>query len=219
MKRLFIIIGILAVIFFGMILYRNTMGKKSNVTIQEIEQIESYLSKIYMWKEITNEALPTFDNINAANDLWFWGVVKKNLEEYEIKYDTIQNKAKELFGQDIQKQFPSEGTEELVYNQELDEYIPTEVDLDTKEDTFLLNNIEKVNNKYIVEIVEYIEDYSSEEAIIVRNTDEEEIGRVNSNEGETQIHEIVKKNIDRFVKKRIYLNQTNMIVEKVEKIN
>ena len=219
MKKLFIIIGVLAVIFFGMILYKNEISSKSNITIQEVEQIENYLSKIYMWKEVTNEALPTFDNINNANDLWFWAVVKKNLEEYEIKYDTVQDKAKELFGQDIQKQFPTEGIAGLVFDQESGEYIATEIDLDTKEDTFLLNNIEKINDEYIVEIIEYIEDYSSEEAIIIRNITEEEIGRVNDNESETQIHEIVKNNINRFVKKRVYLNQTNMVVKKVEKID
>ena len=30
-----------------------------------------------MWKEITKEALPTFENINNANELWVWEVIKK----------------------------------------------------------------------------------------------------------------------------------------------
>ena len=90
MKKLFVIIGVLAIIFLGMVIYRNT-ANKSNVTVQEIENIEKYISKIYMWKEITNQALPTFENINDADELWTWEVVKKNLEEFELSYDDIQN--------------------------------------------------------------------------------------------------------------------------------
>ena len=104
MKKLFVIIGVLAIIFLGMVIYRNT-ANKSNVTVQEVENIEKYISKIYMWKEITNKALPTFENINDADELWTWEVVKKNLEEFELSYDDIQNKAKELFGVEFSKQF------------------------------------------------------------------------------------------------------------------
>ena len=39
-----------------------------------------YISKIYMWKEITGDALPKFDNINDAPDVWTWEVVKKDLD-------------------------------------------------------------------------------------------------------------------------------------------
>ena len=46
----------------------------------------------------------------------------------------------------------------------------------------------------------------------------EEIGKVGSSESETKIQEIVKQNIDRFSKKRIYLKveNENLVVEKVE---
>ena len=53
--------------------------------------MEEYISKIYMWKEITKEALPTFENINNANELWLWEVIKKNLETYETTYEEIQH--------------------------------------------------------------------------------------------------------------------------------
>ena len=86
------------------------------------------------------------------------------------------------------------------------------------EDSFLLNNIEKNKEGYIVEIVEYLEDYSEENSVIIRNLQEEEIGRVGVNDSETKMQEIVKNNIDRFGKKKVYLKteNNNLIVQKVE---
>ncbi len=217
MKRLFVIIVILIVIFLGMLIFKNTTSNKS-LTVEEIDKIEEYISKIYMWKEITNTALPTFDNINNADDLWLWEVVKKNSEEYEMSYEQIEEKAKSLFGQNFNKRFPREGTAEFVFDEESNMYIATEVNLDLEEDTFLLNHIEKKNNQYLVEVVEYLEDYSSEENIIIKNTDEEEITRVSSEKSEAEIKDIVKNNLDKFKKKKVYLKEKDMIVEKVENI-
>ena len=54
MKKLIIIIIILAIIFVGMIVYKNiAINTSNNISIQEISQIETYITKIYMWKEIT----------------------------------------------------------------------------------------------------------------------------------------------------------------------
>ena len=72
-----------------------------------------------MWQEVTEEALPKFNNINDAPDLWLWEVVKKNLDNYEVSYDEVEQKAKEIFGEEFTKQFPKEGTEYIQYNDEL----------------------------------------------------------------------------------------------------
>lgn len=217
MKKLFIIIGVLAVIFVGMIIYKNTTtSNKNNVNVKEVENIENYISSIYMWKEITNQALPSFDNINNADDLWVWEVVKRNIEEYEIEYSQMEEKSKDLFGDEFTKQFPKEGTSGLQYDSEKDKYLATEVDLDEQEDTFLLDHIDKKDDEYIVEIIEYLEDYSSSESIIIRNIQGEEIGRISPSESETKIQEIVKNNESRFSKKRLYLNKEKITVKKVE---
>lgn len=222
MKKLIVIIIVLVIIFVGMIIYKDTavVGKNS-ITIEEINKIENYINKIYMWKEVTNEALPTFENINNADDLWTWEVVKKNLEEYELTYEQINEKAKELFGDNFEKQFPkegTEGTEGIMYDENKNKYYPSETNLDGQEDTFLLNNIEKKEGKYIVEIVEYLEDYSSQTSISIINLQGEEIGKVGSSDSETKIQEAVKQNIDRFSKKKIYLKveNENLVVDKVE---
>lgn len=224
MKKMVIIIIILLLILIGMVVYRNITIKSNNqIGVQDVEKIETYITKIYMWKEVTQEALPTFENINNASDIWTWEVVKKNLEDYELTYDQIQGKAKELFGSDFTKEFPKEGTEYLTYDEEANKYYATGMGLDQEEDCFLLNEIKKTENGYEVEIVEYLEDYSQETvetdesvSIAIKNLNDEEIAKVQE-EQENSSKDIVKENIDKFAKKIVTLKQEgdNIYVQKV----
>ena len=70
-----------------------------------------------------------------------------------------------------------------------------------------------------MEIVEYLADYSEENNIIIKNTNEEEIGILSVTDDETKMQEIVKNNIEKFTKKEITLKNENdsLIVTKVEK--
>ena len=220
MKKMLVIIVILAMILVSMIIYKNiAINKNKSVNVQEVEQIEEYISKIYMWKEITKEALPTFENINNANELWVWEVIKKNLETYETTYEEIQQKGKELFGEKFERQIPKEGNDSFYYDKESNKYLATEIVLDEEEDSFLLNDIEKEGEKYKVKIIEYIEDYSEENKVIIRNLQEEEIGRVSTSDSETKIKEIVKNNKERFSQKNIEIKKEkdNLVIEKVNK--
>ncbi len=224
MKKLVIVIIILLLILIGMIIYKNTVIKANNqVSVEDVEKIETYITKIYMWKEVTGEALPTFENINDASDMWIWEAVKKNLENYELTYDEIQDKARELFGQDFTKEFPKEGTENFTYEKETNKYYATGMGLDQEEDSFLLNEIKKTENGYEVEIVEYLEDYSQETvetdesvSIAIKNLNDEEIAKVQE-EQESSSKDIVKANIDKFTKKLVILKQEgdNLYVQKV----
>ena len=220
MKKMLVIIVILAMILVSMIIYKNiAINKNKSVNVQEVEQIEEYISKIYMWKEITKEALPTFENINNANELWLWEVIKKNLETYETTYEEIQQKGKELFGEKFEKQIQKEGNDSFYYDKERNKYLATEIVLDEEEDSFLLKDIEKEGEKYKVKIIEYIEDYSEENKVIIRNLQEEEIGRVSTSDSETKIKEIVKNNKERFSQKNIEIKKEkdNLVIEKVNK--
>ena len=106
MKKMLVIIVILAMILVSMIIYKNiAINKNKSVNVQEVEQIEEYISKIYMWKEITKEALPTFENINNANELWVWEVIKKNLETYEPTYEEINKKEKNYLEKNLKDKF------------------------------------------------------------------------------------------------------------------
>lgn len=227
MKKLVAIICVLLVIFIGMYINK-TKSNQKKVTASEVEKVEEYISKIYMWKEVTEKALPEFDNINEAPDLWTWEVVKKNLEDYELTYEEIQQKATELFGKQFTKQFPKEGTEYIKYDEQTDKYITSGIGLDSLDDCFLIKNINKNKNEYDVEIVEYLEDYSNSVGvededevydIYIKNLNQDTIATIKSNEGETKAIETVKENIDKFTTKTIKLikdSDGNIYVKQVE---
>lgn len=240
MKKLIVAIVILATIFVGMIIYKKVVISANNdISIQEVEKIETYITKIYMWREITEEALPTFENINEANEAWIWEVVKKNLEEYELSYSQIEEKAKELFGSDFTKKFPEKGSEYLTYDEQTNKYYAVGRGLDEEEDSFLLDKIEKTKNGYEVEIIEYLEDYSdfmygvenfentneilnenpeiSNNEIVIRNLNDDEIGKVEDTE-EERAKEIVKNNVEKFSKKKLTIKkeEEQLYIQKVE---
>lgn len=227
MKKLVAIICILLVIFVGMYVNRSK-SNQNLITATEVEKVEEYISKIYMWKEITGEALPKFDNINDAPDVWTWEVVKKDLENYELTKDEIQNKATELFGNQFTKQFPQEGTEYMQYDEKLGKYISTGIELDTLEDCFYIKNIKKTKDGYEVEIAEYLEDYVNSLGIedeneiyeiYIKNLNEETIANVKNTEGETKIIEVVKENLNKFTTKTVNLKKNsngNIYVESVK---
>lgn len=214
MKKLLAIIVILLIIFICMYIYKNN-NNKNVVNVSEVENIEDYISNIYMWKEITDEALPKFDNINNAPDLWIWEVVKKNLEEYELTYDQIEEKAKEIFGQEFNKSFPKEGLESIQYDENTDKYLASGVGLDSEEDDFILNKIEKKGNEYEVEIIEYIEDYTEnmntkedeQYNVYIKNLNNETIASMSSTDNESKSIDIVKQNVERFTKKIVVLSK------------
>ena len=215
MKKLIAIICILLTIFLSLLIYRKQEQLNKNITAQEVEQIQNYISQIYMWKEITEHALPTFENINDAPEKWIWETVKKNIDNYDtITYEQIQEKAKELFGDNFTKEFPKEGNDTFIYNQDTQSYEPTNIQLDNNNDTFVINKIEKTKQQYEIEIIEYIEDYSEEQTnteneeeftIHIKNTQGEEIATAQNTEGHTKIIEEVKTNNDKFSKKKIKL--------------
>ncbi len=227
MKKMLIIIFILLIIFVCTYMYKTNMEKNNGVTVSEVNEIEEYISKIYMWQEITEQALPKFDNINDAPDLWTWEVVKKNLENYEISYEEIDKKAKELFGDQFTKKFPKEGTEYIQYNEELKKYITTGIGLDILEDNFFIKNITKTKTGYEVEIVEYLEDYENSMNInneneiydiYIKDLNHNIISTIKSSEGESKLIEEVKNNIDKFTTKKIALEKNkdrNLYVRQV----
>lgn len=213
MKKLVAIIVILSIIFIGICIQKNIQNK-TKVTVAEVEEIQDYILKIYMWKEITGEALPKFNNINNAPELWIWEVVKKNLENYELTYNEIEKKSIEIFGEKFEKKFPENGTDYIHYNKELNKYISTGIGLDSLDDVFYIKNIKKTNKGYKVEIVEYLEDYQNslniedEEEIYdiyIKNLEEELVETFKSNESEIKAIDLVKKNVHKFTKKNINL--------------
>lgn len=207
MRKMLAIIAVLVCILLGMIIYKKYTIHSKSISMQEIKQIEENINKIYMWKEITDQAIPTFEDINQANEKWIWEVIKKNLDDYQSTSEKIQEVGKEIFGEKFTKKLPQEGNETFKYDDKTTLYIATETNLDEKEDTFLLEKIERNHIGYEIEIIEYIEDYSNSEQIIIRNLNNDEIGQVKSDEPEEKIQEIVKNNKEKFSNKKIILNK------------
>lgn len=222
MKKLLAIIAVLLVILIGMIIYRNSRNQVKNISVEEVSSIEQYLQKIYLWKEITNQAIPLFETIEEADDTWIWEVVKKNLEEYEVDKIQLEEKAKDLFGQEFAKEYPGEGTKSFVYDEETKKYYPTESQLDEQEDLFLLDTIQRTEEGYEVEIVEYLEDYTKAEEgqVEIKDINDEMIASVDSNQVDVKGIDLVKENKDRFTKKRIFLKVEGdkIFVTKVEEV-
>ena len=227
MKKMLVIIFILLIIFIGIYINKKNIGNET-VTATEVNNIEEYISKIYMWQEVTEEALPKFNNINDAPDLWLWEVVKKNLDNYEVSYDEVEQKAKEIFGEEFTKQFPKEGTEYIQYNDELGKYLTSGIGLDALDDCFLIKNIKKTKSGYEVEIVEYLEDYENsfgveDESeiyeIYIKNLNQDTIATMKNNEAENKSVEIVKENLEKFTTKTVNLvkdSDGNIYVQSVK---
>lgn len=219
MRKMLVIIIILLIIFIGMIVYKkNVVASNSEISVGEVAQVEDAISKVYLWKEVTNEALPKFNDINSVEDIWLWEAVKNNIENYELTYDEVQTKAKEVFGEDFHKDFPKEGNSSFLYDENIQKYVATEIEIDQQEDDFLLDRIEKIENGFKVKIIEYIADYTNENSIAIKNAKDEELGRVSTNESEAKIQEVVKNNKERFPKKNITLKNENncLVIKKVE---
>ena len=219
MRKMLVIIVILLLILVGMIVYKKVaVAKSSDIKANEVIQVEEAISKVYLWEEVTNEALPKFSDINNAEDKWIWEAVKNNLENYELEYDEIQIKAKELFGQKFNKEFPKEGNQSFSYSEEMQKYVAEEIETDQKEDDFLLDKIIKTKEGYEAEILEYIADYTEENIIIVRNTNDEELSRISASEDESAIQNVVKNKKDKCTRTKVTLKKENenLIIEKVE---
>ncbi len=216
MKKLIITICILLLIFLTLFFYTKTNQQKQELTIEEIEKIEKYISTIYMWKEVTKDALPKFNTINEAPEKWIWEVVKKNIDNYDLlTIEEINKKGKEIFGDKLEKEYQKDQKDIFILNQETNSYEPISTELDNLNDTFFINKIEKEKKGYKVEIVEYLEDYTEETMgkeeyeISIKNTKEEEISKVKNTEENQKIIEEVKNNIEKFNKKTIQLEKTS----------
>ena len=229
MKKMVAVIVILLLIFIGMLIYKKQTLSYEKLTAQDVEKIESYISKIYLWREITEVSLPTFDDINQAPEIWIWECVKNSLDQFELTKEEIEAKAKELFGTNFNKEFPIEGNSSFVYNEERQKYIASNIELDNEEDMFLINEIEKNKNTYIVEIIEYIEDYTNlvensenqeqENKACIKNLQEEIIQTIENPDSESETIDIVKANIEKITKKTITLEeneQGNIIVKNIK---
>lgn len=219
MKKMIVIIIFLLIIFISMVIYKNSLAK-SEVTVEEINKIEEYMDKIYSYKEITGVSLPEFDNTENADKKWIWGIVRKNIDDYEIDKTKLQTTINKLFGESLNNEFVNEETEFIKYNDEKQKYITKELQIDAIKDSFYIQKIEKEKDTYLVKIVEYIVDYTDEKVVKIKNLQDEVIKELPEKQAtEEKITEVVKENLDKFSKKQVTLEIENekLVIKKVVK--
>ena len=219
MKKTIAIIILLFIIFISMVIYKN-YEKNTELKVEEVNEIEEYIQKIYGWKEVSNNALPIFDNINNADEKWIWEIIKKNLEEYEVTAEQLENKGKDIFGNEFNKKYSIEKNDSFEYNEKQKKYVAKEIKTDSEEDLFFINKITKTMGGYNVEIIEYIEDYSNfqNNEVIIKNVNEEIIETLNNEDIDNKIIDILKENKEKFTIKKLILkyNKQKIYVQKVE---
>ncbi len=224
MKRFIVIIFILLVILICLVINKNlVLGNEiENISVQEVQKIETYISKIYTRKDGNLEAIPEFETISGFDNIWIWEVLKQNIgDNYELQYGDFEEQSKEIFGPSFNLVFPKDGITTFEYMSELGYYVPTNTTFNNENSEFILDKIEKVDGGYIVQIVEYIEQYltDEEQTIILKDTQGNIIGTTII-ENQASIKEMIKSEEEKFTKKEIYLKEINgeIYIEKCRKI-
>lgn len=219
MRKVKIIAIILVIILAMGICVLIKYNQTEEVNELEIYQLQQYIDKLYGWQEIYTNALPKFKDINEADELWLWDRVKMQLidetEEYEFSYEEINQKAKELYGEDLKKQFPKEGRDFWVYDAETSKYIATGIGLDDYEDRFVIHSVVKKGNQYNVEILEYLIDNTNchqeveqeQYEVYLLNLEGEKINTYNNDTDEHKIQNFVKENKNKFSQKTLVIQK------------
>ncbi len=128
-------------------------SEKEKITAVEKNAIEEYIGKIY---KAFVTPIPNFDDINKADDNWCFGTILVNYLPLDSQISTsdIVNKAKEVFGSAFNKQ-PSD-IDIAEYDKESDTYVTKAFGMPGIEHDFKVESITKEENKYVVNLVEWI---------------------------------------------------------------
>lgn len=155
-KIIKVIIILAIIVSLAMVVYslHKTPGKQNTIEVM----VNDYLGDIYYG---TDTWMPTFNNINSAEEKWIWECAYSNLFKDEkdpgmyVTKEQIEDSAREVFGENLKKEFPTEGLEFWLEPEE-DKYFVARasVEADYYID-YIIDSIEEKDNKVIVEIVEY----------------------------------------------------------------
>lgn len=141
----------------------NSENLQENMEIETIvdenEFINSYLFKIYMG---TDSYIPTFTDINSADEQWIWECAYRNLINFEnlkpattVKKEEIEKSAKQLFGDNFNKEFPKEGLEFWLEPQGNEYFYATASTEKDFYNDYVILSTESKNNLITATIVEY----------------------------------------------------------------
>lgn len=99
---------------------KNVISKNTETANEEEKQeVKIYKEKVKKFIDIfyfTGE-LPSFDDINSVDEDWIWLAAYYNLFSGEqdlgmyVTKEYVENSAKDIFGENLKKEFPIEGLE------------------------------------------------------------------------------------------------------------
>lgn len=190
----------------------NASSENKNESQNQVEQItnlervsiEEYIGKIYLYGTIG--AMPNFTDINKTDEEWIWYVAFWQCKNKDVAYKyEINSNAKELFGSNLKKEV---GNEILgAYWDSEGEYFSVKPMglMVADEPHYVVYSIEKNQNKYTVEIVEYT--VNMEEVWSITDTktpsikikhNDKEIKRFPEGTENNEIQKYVKENASNF---------------------
>lgn len=186
------------------------LEKKEEVSSLEKATIEEYVEKIYKYGEIVN--IPTFENINNADEEWLWVIAFKECENTEmVTKSELVAKAKELFGTSFNKQPKEDSIFCAYWNEEMQYYEGKAHGLMAENETrYIIKSVEKDQNRFKVEIVEYVLNVSEiikgeENAKVQIKNGDTVVATVSENEDK----EYVKENSETFTSRILEIEETN----------
>lgn len=157
LSKILILVILAIIVMIGYSAYKANWGNEQISKITE-NKVDQYLGDIYYG---TDTWMPTFNNINSTDENWIWECAYSNLFKdgrdpgMFVTKEQIENSAKEVFGENLKKQFPNEGLE-FWLEPEADGYFVARASIEADYYIdYIINSIENKENKVVVEIIEY----------------------------------------------------------------
>lgn len=221
--KVLVIVLILVIILstFFIVKNKNSENSKNNISDVEQKEIATYINDIYN----IHTAIPEFEDINDANELWIWDNINQylcNHEEFEDRnqycdytYEEISNFAKILYGNDFSLTVPVQNPA-MIYDSENNTYGVPLYTVETLKEC-QIESIEKSGNTYTINLIDYVISFvppfdstSSDEEIYFYNITEFELNSSASNiifkiEELKNYKEKIFENKDKFSSKTIVL--------------
>lgn len=194
---------------------KNNDEIKEQITAIEKNAIKEYVAKIYKYGTIGT--IPNFSDINEADEEWLWYVAFRECGAEQIYKPEIILVAKELFGKQFGKE-PGNNILGAYWDEEGQYYTSKAHGLMVEEEPhYIIYNVVKNDNKYNVEIVEYLLDMSEvikgekeNITIGIKNKDKELKRVLASNDDDyIEIEKYVKENASKFSSRILEIEEVN----------
>lgn len=154
-----VILVIIPLVILSVVMITNKTN--NNITELEKEEIQTYIEMIY--DEYYDETVPEFENINNAKEDWIWMMALSYLEtiKYPDEYkgfasNEVKEAANILYGNNFNKEITKDSSKHVIYFEDENKYRSEAMSSDIL-NRFVVKDIIKEHNQYIVDVIEYNE--------------------------------------------------------------